>query len=411
MKTDNNIQTFEQCLKCNICADVCPMMAVNPAYPGPKQSGPDGERYRLKSPVFVDKALKYCLNCKRCEVACPSDVPVGDIIQAARLASAPKVPKIRDWALASTDFVGSVASSMSPLVNKVLGLGFTRKTMDALFSIDCHRIFPKYAGERFEKWFEREAAPAQEQFGRKVNYFHGCYANYNYPKLAQDLVKILNAAGCGVRLLKDEKCCGVALISNGLKEKATAQARTNIDAMRAVEGPVLTTSSTCTMTMRDEYPHLLDVDNADVRDRIMLATRFLHQEVEQGRMKLAFRPEYKRRVAYHTACHMSRLGWQYFSVSMLRMIPGVELVELEQNCCGIAGTFGFKEENYGFSQMIGEKLFATIRDAAPDLVATDCETCKWQIEMSTGFKVENPISILADALDVVQTQKLNNAIK
>ena len=42
-----------------------------------------------------------------------------------------------------------------------------------------------------------------------------------------------------------------------------------------------------------------------------------------------------------------------------------------------------------------------------DLVATDCETCKWQIEMSTSAKVENPISIIADALDVEKTIELN----
>ena len=70
---------FECCLKCDLCTAVCPMKAVNPHYPGPKQAGPDGERYRLKDPAFFDLTLKYCLNCKRCEVACPSGVKVGDI--------------------------------------------------------------------------------------------------------------------------------------------------------------------------------------------------------------------------------------------------------------------------------------------------------------------------------------------
>jgi len=60
---------FEQCIKCTVCTVYCPVLAVNPDYPGPKQAGPDGERYRLKNPEFYDMALKYCLNCKRCEVA------------------------------------------------------------------------------------------------------------------------------------------------------------------------------------------------------------------------------------------------------------------------------------------------------------------------------------------------------
>ena len=85
-KSDNiSPNNFEECIKCTICTAYCPVSAVNPSYPGPKQAGPDGERYRLKKPSFYDEALKYCLNCKRCEVACPSGVRVGDIIQSARI--------------------------------------------------------------------------------------------------------------------------------------------------------------------------------------------------------------------------------------------------------------------------------------------------------------------------------------
>ncbi|MCI6318912.1 MAG: anaerobic glycerol-3-phosphate dehydrogenase subunit C, partial [Rikenellaceae bacterium] len=87
-----------------------------------------------------------------------------------------------------------------------------------------------------------------------------------------------------------------------------------------------------------------------------------------------------------------------------------DFVMLDSQCCGIAGTFGFKKENYQYSQKIGEGLFRQISEAEPDMVATDCETCKWQIEMSTGFKVENPISILADALDVEATIEANAAL-
>lgn len=45
-----------------------PVSRVNPGYPGPKQAGPDGERLRLKDGALYDEALKYCINCKRCEV-------------------------------------------------------------------------------------------------------------------------------------------------------------------------------------------------------------------------------------------------------------------------------------------------------------------------------------------------------
>ena len=171
--------------------------------------------------------------------------------------------------------------------------------------------------------------------------------------------------------------------------------------------PVLTTRSTCTFTMRDEYPHLLQVDNTDVRDNIMLATKFIFELVDSGKVKLSFKKEYQKRIAYHTPCHMEKLGWAIYSTSLLQMIPGIDFIMLDSQCCGIAGTYGFKKENYPYSQKIGEPLFKQIQGLNVDLVATDCETCKWQIEMSTGVTVENPISILADALDVEETERLN----
>ena len=246
------------------------------------------------------------------------------------------------------------------------------------------------------------AGEAQAAFPEQVAYFHGCYVNYNNPQLGKDLVKVLNALGVGVQLLDKEKCCGVALIANGMSKQAAKNARHNVAALRkaAVDGglKVVSTSSSCTMTLRNEYPALLGVDNADVRDAITLATRYVFEKLEQG-AKLRFKAGYHRKVAYHVPCHMERLGWGVFSERMLRMIPGVEFTLLDSACCGIAGTYGFKKENYEASQAIGEVLFNRIRSANPEVVACDCETCKWQIEMSTGYSVMNPISILAEAIE------------
>ena len=386
------------------------MVAVNPDYPGPKQAGPDGERYRRKNPVFYDDALDLCLNCKRCEVACPSNVKIGDIIQSARLKYSSKKPKLRDFILANTDLMGTVASTMAPVVNFTLGLKPVKAVMDGVLAVDHHRTFPKYTGQKFETWFKRYALKKQEEYTKKVSYFHGCYANYNYPKLAKDFVKIMNAIGYGVNLLEKEKCCGVALISNGFKDQALKQAELNLGSIRKAVGrgePVLTTSSTCTFTMRDEYAHILGLDNSDVRSSIALATKFIFELVDAGKVKLVFKDDYRKRIAYHTPCHMEKLGWAIYSTSLMRMIPGVDFHMLDSQCCGIAGTYGFKKEHYNDSQNIGAPVFRQIKDLQVDMVATDCETCKWQIEMSAGVEVQNPISIIADALDVEATEKAN----
>lgn len=405
-----SVNNFEQCVKCTVCTSYCPVTAVNPSYPGPKQSGPDGERYRLKNPMFFDEALKYCLNCKRCEVACPSNVKIGDIIQSARIKYSKKTPSLRDTILANTDFMGGMATKMAPIVNTTLKLSPVKAIMHSTIGVDKHRTFPKYASHKFVSWFKKHAQAEQASFKNQVAYFHGCYVNYNNPELGKDFVKIMNALGYGVSLMEKERCCGVAKISNGLIKQAKRDAQINIDQMREqvnANRKVLATSSTCIFTIRDEYPHLLEVDNADVRKDISLATRFIYNLLEEGKVKLVFKPDFKLKVAYHTPCHMEKLGWAIYSTELLKMIPGVELTILDSQCCGIAGTYGFKKENYEYSQAIGEGIFSQIRAINPQVVATDCETCKWQIEMSTGYEVMNPISILAQALDFDATFKKN----
>ena len=409
--TNISANNFEQCTKCTICTVYCPMLEVNPLYPGPKQAGPDGERYRLKEPKYYDEALRYCLNCKRCEVSCPSGVRIGDIITIARAKNGRKIPKLRDVMLANTDFVGSVATTMAPVVNTTLGMKPVKRVMDALLAIDHRRTMPKYSGEKFTTWFRKNAAKEQERYDKFVTYFHGCYANYNYPQLGKDLVKIFNAVGYGVKLMEGERCCGVAKISSGLIGQATKDAQRNLEEIRreVAEGrSVIATSSSCTFTLRDEYEHVLGLDNHDVRGSISLATRFLYRLVERGEIKLAFRKDFKMRAAYHFACHMEKLGWSIYSTSLLKLIEGLDLVMLPSQCCGIAGTYGFKRENYDYSQAIGKSLFEQIDSLGLDYVTTDCETCKWQIEMSTSVKVLNPISIIAEALDVEATRRLNN---
>ncbi|MBQ5354064.1 MAG: anaerobic glycerol-3-phosphate dehydrogenase subunit C [Alistipes sp.] len=396
--SENN---FEQCTKCTVCTTYCPVAAVNPLYPGPKHSGPDGERLRLKSPQFFDESLNMCLNCKRCEVACPSDVRIGDIIQSARIKYSAKKPGLREFTLANTDLVGSVATLAAPVVNATLGLKPVRHIVEGVMNIDHRRIFPKYAFGTFEGWM-RKQRKAQAKFAKQVAYFHGCYVNYNNPPLGQAFVKVLNALGYGVQLLENEKCCGVALISNGFINKATKQAKSNLDSIRKATSKgldVVATSSTCTFTLRDEYEHLLGLENGDVRDNIDLACRYIYNLLSDGNNTLKFNPEAPRiKVAYHSPCHLERLGWTHYSIELLKLIPNVELVKLDSQCCGIAGTYGFKKENYATSQAIGESLFTAIEASGCDLVATDCETCKWQIEMSTSKKVLHPIEILASFL-------------
>ena len=202
----------------------------------------------------------------------------------------------------------------------------------------------------------------------------------------------------------------MAKISAGMIDKAKKDARHNVKVIgKAVAKgePVVTVSTSCTMTIRDEYPHLLGVDNSGIRDSVQLVERFIYKLVSSSEVKLIWKKDWKAKVAYHQSCHMERLGWGVFTSELMKMIPNIDFMELDSNCCGIAGTYGFKKENYETSQAIGKPLFDQIVRVNPDFVACECETCKWQIEMSSGYAVKNPVSILAEALDLEATAEAN----
>ena len=278
-----------------------------------------------------------------------------------------------------------------------------------MMDIDKNRVFPKYQSKGFVHWFRKEAQSRQAAYKNQLAFFHGCSTEFQQPEVGQAFVKVMNAVGYGVQLL-DEQCCGVAMISNGLWGGATRHAKHNVEVFaKAVKAglPIVATSSTCTFTMRDEYPDVLAVDNSAVRDSITLVEKFLFELVDSGKVKLVFRKDYRARMAYHIPCHMEKLGWSIFTKALMGMIPGVSLTVLDSGCCGIAGTYGFKKENYKYSQEIGRPLFESIKALAPDFVCSECETCKWQIEMSTDYKVLNPVVILSEALDLEATAAAN----
>jgi len=392
--------SFDHCIKCTVCTIYCPVAKVSHLFPGPKQSGPDAERLRIKNPELVDASLKYCTNCKRCEIACPSDVKIANIIQEAkRKYLKKKFFRPRDFFMSRTDFVGGLATKLSFIANFFLSLSIVKFFMDFILKIPYRSAFPAYARGTFKKWYKKNQKKKQSGFNEKVTYYHGCFVNYNNHDLGKDLIKVLNAMNIGVEITK-EKCCGVPLIANGYIEKAKKNGMFNIKSLTSNKeknkGKIISSSSSCSFALKHEYSHFLDLDNSDIYNDIEYITKFLCDRFSSGS-----KPKMKSvniRAAYHSPCHLERLGGVMYTTNLLKQIPGLDLVILHSECCGIAGTYGFKKEYYDITQDIGSQLFKSIEKYDPEIVITDCETCALQIEMNTPNKVLHPVNILAMAL-------------
>ncbi|HQT90803.1 MAG TPA: heterodisulfide reductase-related iron-sulfur binding cluster, partial [Candidatus Kryptobacter bacterium] len=108
--------------------------------------------------------------------------------------------------------------------------------------------------------------------------------------------------------------------------------------------------------------------------------------------------ELKKRVAYHNACHSIPMKVVRQPINLMRLVPGLEVVELpEDKCCGMAGTFGLKSQFYDLSMSAGASLFEQVKEARVDYVVTTCGTCNMQIAQGAGQKVEHLAKILCDS--------------
>ncbi|MBT9176066.1 MAG: Anaerobic glycerol-3-phosphate dehydrogenase subunit C [Firmicutes bacterium] len=233
----------------------------------------------------------------------------------------------------------------------------------------------------------------------RVAYFVGCFADRCNPQLAQTLVKILEQNGIEV-IVPEQKCCGLPQLAYGRTQDFHQNARFNLKVLsQAVrEGyHVVTACTSCALVLKKEYPHFLPTEEAKlVAQRSFEICEYLLMLRNEGKLILDLK-ELSLRVAYKVPCHAIAQGTQQAGLRLVDLVPGLTRVEIQDNCCGIGGTFGFKHESFDISMKIGERLFREIEKAKVDRVITTCPTCKLQIEQGTGIQTIHPLELLSMA--------------
>jgi Fe-S oxidoreductase len=81
--------------------------------------------------------------------------------------------------------------------------------------------------------------------------------------------------------------------------------------------------------------------------------------------------------------------------NLLRLVPGIHVQRLEKGCSGMAGMWGVNQENYRTSLRAGFELISTVRDGPFQIGATECSTCKMQMEQGSTKPTVHPIKLLA----------------
>lgn len=386
-------RNLDHCLKCTICHTQCPVVASFPDFPGPKQLGPELERLRLargKDELLeVDNVLTYCMSCKRCDMACPHGVnPAYYNRKNRQKLKLKSSEKFRNWILAHNVWWGKIASRIPGFSNFALQFPLARIGMGIVGL--ANRNLPDYK--------KLNIKIKKEEKSKKVLYFAGCFASFNDPKIIQSCINILEACNYQVEFAPVE-CCGMPVMSNAFQEEARSFAEKNrkIFLDYIDKGyKIVTTCTSCELMLKEEYEELLEDENIKKLSGNVWGLFELLEEEEN----IPFDKNKKQieKAYYHIPCHLKAQGTGNPAVKFLREYGVKELMVVDDYCCGIAGSYGFKKEKHKLSMEIGSSLFNAVKSFGAELVITDCGTCKVQIKDGTGVEVKHPAVVMNDYL-------------
>lgn len=353
----------------------------------------------LSSEAFKDVA-DLCVNCHACVLECPARVDIPKLMlegKGAHVAS--NGLSFSDWVMARLDWLCRIGCRVPTLANWTLRNRQARWLLDKLLGIAQGRKLPPLAPRPFLQWAaRRRIIRPSRRSGRKVAYFVDLYANYFDPRLGRALVAVLEHNGVAVYVPPEQVHGGMAAVSSGALDIARRLAARNVKVLAEAVRlgyHIVTTEPAAALCLAREYPNLMDDEETRlVAQNTFDACDYLWRMHTQGRLQLDFEP-ISAALGYHMPCRLKALQVGSPGENLLRLVPGLNVVRLEEGCSGMAGAFGLKRENYRTSLRAGWNLIRAIRNPNLQAGTTECSTCKIQMEQGTNKPTLHPIKLLA----------------
>lgn len=353
---------------------------------------------------------------------------LNDVPRMARLCGTfPKLSK----ALQSNSVLG-------PLLRKATGLHPDRQLP----------VFPK---QNFFKWAASQGLDRKRDGDHRVAYFAGCTAGYLFPEIGRSVVEILQHNGATV-YVPPQQCCGMPYLVEGDRKRTLQLAQDNMERLLETvrdEDDLVYSCPTCGYFLKkllkerayysDAYQKSVNANEKELKvpapekgenqfwtlkksmyreilkddgyfsgidplNRVALSDHlfdfgvYLTRLQAEGRLATDFQPLSKR-MAYFAPCHLreQKMGLPY--LELLKLVPELEIEQVgsDYDCCGMGGIFGFKDHFHQKSLDLGGPLMDKIRKRDPQVIVTDCMSCRLQFNHCLPYPVFHPVEMLARA--------------
>ena len=381
---------LNKCVACGLCLPDCPTFRVT----GLETASPRGRIAAMRAvsegrvPVAGDFAVMTdeCLACRACEAACPSGVPFGRMIEAARaqteavrtgpgkarrrmitqVIGRPRMLRATAWGLATAQLLR---------LDHLLPRGLRMATPRITFR-DLRTPLPEAAGE-----------------GPMAMMLVGCVMDVAFRPVHQATARALVRAGYRVVVPDRGGCCGALAAHAGEIESARALARDRIAQFENADITVVD-SAGCSAHMAT-YAELLADDPEWHARALQFETRVRDAvQIDAPSARLI-----EGRVAVHDACH--HLHAQGIGPEVRRTLrqAGATPIDLGDGgrCCGAGGLYAALEPE--MAATLGEQKARAIISTGAPVVAVANPGCAIQIRahleaLGSDVEVRHPLEIV-----------------
>jgi glycolate oxidase iron-sulfur subunit len=393
---------FLDCVHCGLCLSSCPTYVEL----GTEMDSPRGRIYlmrglaegRLEPTAEVVGHLDGCLGCRACETACPSGVHYGELIESTRahLHAAPSRPRhktlLSRGVLAVFPYPERLRALLAPLrlLQRTPLWPLVRRLVPQAALLPRLQLAQPILAE----------TPARGPQRACVGLLTGCVNQVLFAATNAATVRVLARNGCRVVAPPEQGCCGALHLHAGDRERARELARGVIAVFPDDLDAVLVNAAGCGAAMK-EYGELLADDPAWAERARGFAVKV--KDVNEYLATHELRPPrapVRARVTYHDACHLAHAqGVRRQPRALLRSIPGLDLVELEEadHCCGSAGSYNLTEA--AMARRLGERKARNIRATGAACAVAANPGCALQISaqlarLGAPIEVLHPIELL-----------------
>ena len=361
----SNLMSFDACLRCGRCEDVCPSTASGMNYSPTRliEALRDTMQTTMVTPlaennnplnVFKEEYAWQCTTCGACILKCPAFInPVDQIIELRRhqVLMTGQMPKT----------VGETLRNMERQGNP-------------------WGMPPQERG----KWIGDLDLPYPDP-EKKVDVllFFGCAMAFDErnKKIARTIVNLLTELGVDFAALgMDEACCGETARRMGHEYIFQVMAEQNIEMFNEFKFDRLVTPCPhCYNTFKNEYPEFgADFEVTHLSELLAEHTDSIQPQSKNG-----------IKATYHDPCYLGRYNNQFDAARSLLENTSMNLTEMKNSrmdsfCCGGGGGHMWLETDS--ETRINNNRLEQALETGADTVVTACPYCLTMFEDAIGAK-------------------------